>query len=157
MRNRNWLVAGLVVSLAVNLLLVGFVAGHRLARAGVAPAMMDPSLALFRVVRRLPEPRREAFQPVMREHFRAMGGKLDRMRRAQKDVNDALTAEPFDAEALQAALEHFRAALLELQRNNGNLLVKVANTMSADERRQLEQAMVRRHHAPGHRDDGPRQ
>jgi uncharacterized membrane protein len=148
----KWLMLALVVSVVLNLLLAGFVIG-RLSGPGPVPAALDPSVGMFRVLPRLPEPRREALEPRVREHFRALRDELRRMRATQRSINQALAAEPFSAEDLTAALARFRAALLASQEQNHALLVDIAADMSAAERRLLRDAMTRRR-PPGHRDPG---
>ena len=138
----RWLIAALVVSLAVNLALAGFVAG-RMTLPGPAPAALDPSLGMFRVLRELPEPRREALRPLMVEHFRSLRGDLHRMRAAQRRINQALATQPFDPDALSAALEGFRRALLDSQRDNHRALVRVAGDMTSEERALLRDALTR--------------
>ncbi len=157
MRNRNWLVIGLALSVAMNLALAGFVAG-RMLQPGPMPGMLDPSLSLFRVVHDLPEPRRDQFRATLREHFHGLRGDLRRIRHAQHDINAALEAEPFDPRALDEALDRFRASLMEGQRNNQALLVKVATAMTAEERRQLIEAMshANPHHLHGRPGAGER-
>ena len=164
MRNRSWLAVGLVVSVAINLALAGFVAGQ-MSRPGPVPTALDPSLSLFRVLREMPEPRRAAFRPTVHEHFRTLRSDLRRMRAAQRGIDQALSREPFEAQALATALEDFRAALLDGQEDNHEVLVKVAGEMTPEERRMLLEAMKRpRHehrrgpHGPGKRggDAGPR-
>lgn len=148
MLSNKWLVAALIISLAANLALAGFVAG-RLSGSGPVPAF-DPSLALFRMLRDLPEERREQLRPSLHEHFRSMRGDLRDLRRAQRRIDSALTAGQFDAEALSAALDDFRRALLDNQRDNHAMLVRVASTMSVEERVLLKESMTRRGgHRPG--------
>lgn len=154
MGNRKWLVAALIVSLAVNLALAGFVAG-RMSAPGPAPAMLDPAMSLFRVVRHLPDERREAFQPPLREHFRALRGDLRRMREAQRDINLALEEEPFQPQALAQSLSDFRDALLTSQQANHALLVRLAAEMTPQERLALREAMARRGPRPGRGDPHP--
>lgn len=141
MPSRKWLIALLVVSLAVNLALGGFLAGQ-MSRPD-RPAMLDPSLSLFRVVRELPEPRREEFRPTLRAHFRELRGDIRQLRAAQRGIDAALTAEPFRPEALSDALAQFRTALLDSQQRNHRLLVDVAATMTAGERARLVEEMKR--------------
>jgi len=148
----KWLMLALVVSAALNLLLAGFVFG-RLSGPGPVPAALDPSVGMFRVLPRLPEPRREALEPRVRKHFRALRDELRAMRAAQGSINEALAAEPFSAPDLTAALARFRTALLASQEQNHALLVDIAGDMSAAERRLLREAMTRRR-PPGHRDRG---
>ncbi|MEQ8857113.1 MAG: periplasmic heavy metal sensor [Pseudomonadales bacterium] len=143
MGSSRWLLVVLIASLAVNLALAGFVVGRLSGPDGLAPASLDPSLGMFRVLRELPEARREALGPPLRDHFRGLRGELRRMREAQRQINDALAAEPFDADALTAALGGFRAALLDSQQANHALLVRMARAMTAEERALLIDAMTR--------------
>ena len=152
MRNR-WLVGGLVVSVVLNLLLVGFVVG-RLASAppGMPP---DPTAGFGRLLRFLPEERREAVSPVLRGHMRDVMREARGLRSEHEAVYSALAAEPYDAAALSAALAALRATLNTTQEVAHRSLVEVAGTLTAAERRQLADAMrkppwrqERRHHRP---------
>lgn len=153
MRNSKWLGIALLVSVAVNLALAGFLAG-RMSR-GPTPVMLDPSLSLFRVVRELPEHRRERFRPILREHFDTIRGDLRRMRRAQRNINASLAQVPFEPQALATSLDTFRGALLDLQEDNHALLVRVAGSMTPEERLALRDVMTR-HRIPPDRNGSPR-
>lgn len=156
MRNRKWLVIGLVLSVGANLALAGYLVGQ-MSRPD-RPPMLDPSLSLFRVVRELPDARRDLFRPTMREHYRVLRGDIRRLREAQRGIDQALAREPFEAEALALALESFRGALLTSQQDNHALLVNVAASMTADERQKLLQAMERpRRHRHRSSDDHARE
>lgn len=145
MYNPRWLAGALIVSVAVNLALIGFVAG-RLTMTGPVPANLDPSIGLFHVLRELPEGRRGELRPVIRKHVRGLHGDIRDMRAAQRRINDVLVTEPFDAQALDAALDAFRSALLASQRDNHAMLVRVAGSMTAEERAMLRDSMTRRGH-----------
>jgi uncharacterized membrane protein len=141
MRTRNWLTVALAASVAVNLALVGFLAG----RAGPAPGMTmppDPSLGAFRVLRDIPESRRDALRPLLREHLRAVRPHLRRLRSAQADIRHALEAEPYDSKALDTALAEFRGALATSQRHSHQALSRLAANMTPGERRLLLDAMA---------------
>lgn len=161
MRNRSWLIIGLIVSLGANLALAGFVAGQ-MSRPDRS-ATLDPSFGLFRVLRELPDARRDEFRPTIREHFRVLRGDLRRMRAAQRGIDDALAREPFEPDALDRALADFRSALLDVQQANHEVLVEVAQSMSGPERARLVAAMKqprglyrRRARNDGPDDDGRR-
>lgn len=138
----KWLIAALVLSLAANLALAGFVAG-RISGPPPVPAGLDPTLGVFRVLHALPEARREVLRPEVRAGFRGLRDELRRMRSAQHDINEALTAKPFDPETLAAALARFRAALLDSQEHNHDTLIRIAGRMTAAERQRLRDAMTR--------------
>jgi uncharacterized membrane protein len=138
--SRKWTIVALVVSLTLNLLLAGFVAG-RLFEPWMSPPRMDPSLAFFPALRELPEGRRDELRPLMREQFRHARGDMRRMRSAQREVHDALLAEPFSAAGLADALTAFRTALLASQEGSHAALVRLAEALTPEERRTLAMAM----------------
>ncbi|HEX7037659.1 MAG TPA: periplasmic heavy metal sensor [Pseudomonadales bacterium] len=141
MPSRKWLIALLVASLAVNLALGGFLVGQM--TRPERPVMLDPSLSLFRVVRELPDARRDELRPTLRAHFRELRGDIRKLRAAQRGIETALTEEPFRPDALGAALTAFRSAMLDSQQRNHRLLVDVAGAMTADERALLVEEMKR--------------
>lgn len=138
MRNR-WLVGGLVVSVVLNLLLVGFVIG----RLATGPPLMapDPTAGFGRLLRFLPDERRDAVTPMLREQVRDVMRTARGLRREHEAVYDALVAEPYDPAALEAALAGLRTTLNATQEIAHRSLVEVAGTLTVEERRQLAEAM----------------
>lgn len=147
MSNTRWLTITLVASLGLNLALVGFIAG-KASHSGMASLAPDPFLGAFRMLRELPEARRDALRPVLREHFKEIRPDLKRLRDAHQDVGSALAAEPYAPEPLAAALARFRMALLAGQEHSHRALVQIAEQMTPGERRQLLEVMSR--HPRGH-------
>ena len=132
----------LILSVAVNLALAGFIMG-RTGLRGFAEMAPDPSLGAFRVLRELPESRRDALRPMMRDHFREVRPDLRRLRAAQEDIGRALAAEPYAPEALAEALSRFRDALLASQAHSHQALMALAAQMTPEERRRMLDAMDR--------------
>ena len=122
MRNK-WLIGALAVSLVVNLLLAGFLVGRMSGdfgfRGGFGAAPKMPQLRFLEDDRRREVTRdldtRNALRPILRE-----------LRRSQGDIRAALVAEPFEQEALSAALTEFRRRLEESQALSHRKLVAVA-------------------------------
>jgi len=154
MRSNNVLVIALIVSVAVNLALVGFVIG-RISAAGPAPASMDPFLGSMRVMHALPQQRQEDLRPLLRQHYRGLRPNVREMRRAQRQVNAALAAEPFDPAALESALARFRSVLLRSQEGSHQVLVELAGELTQEERVMLREAMTRSPRGGGERHHGP--
>lgn len=140
-RSARWLVAGLVISLAINLLLVGFLAGRWLQAAGPPPGH-DPALLLWPAVKGLPAAEREALRPVLRKSLRESREHVRTIRRAQRSVQESLRSEPFVANELARALDELRRALNDSQAARHATLVKVATELSPDERRRLAAGMA---------------
>lgn len=135
MRGR-WLIVALAVSVVLNLALIGFWVGHEHGAPSWAQARVDPSFGLARALRFLPDERREELfgDQSAREIRIALGRSLRGLRAHQRDVNAALTAEPFDADALAEALEAFRTGMGEAHVRNHRLLVDIAANLTAEER-----------------------
>src|SRR4051812_25629325 len=152
MRTSRWLIAGLVASLVVNLLLIGFVVG-RMSGFGAPPAFgPDPTAGFFRMLGFLSDERRAAVTPELRKHMGEMIPVLRKMRADQRTVFDALTADPFDSGALENALADLRTNLTAAQVASHRSFVELAKQLTLDERKQLARAMHRSPRMHGMRD-----
>ena len=141
---RRWLLGGLIASLALNLLLLGFVGGRAFAhflRPAIDP---DPAHRFSRLLGFLPDERRAALRPFLRERRRALGPFARELRQLHRELRETLGTEVFDAEALESTLSRLRSRLNEAQRVNHERLVSVSGQMTADERRQLAEWMAKR-------------
>ena len=141
----KWLVAGLAVSLALNLVLVGFFIGAASDPPPWSRARLDASFGLARVLRFLPEERRNALfaDEESRDIRRSLGRSMRGMRRHQRAIHEALAAEPFDPQALAAAFAAFRQGMDEAQARNHGLFVRVAAELTSDERDEFRRALTR--------------
>jgi uncharacterized membrane protein len=136
----------LVVSLALNLLVVGIFAGARFLHPFGAPGPFASSFG-FSLVRfgltRGGETREET-RRVLSENK----GKIDPLRKelraARRGVADALSAEPFDPVQFRAA----QSRVVELERQVGeqslDALTAIAARMSAEDRRDFVRHWPRR-------------
>ena len=146
----------LLVSLAINLLVVGAVAAALLgARRGVGPlggpVIGSPHLLGF--LRTLPQERRETIWRATSPERSALAPARKEMRRARDDMHRALTGEPFDKERFAAALKTYDDTEASMRRSALGLISAVAGNLDAEERRAYVQwqAMHRR----GPRRGGP--
>lgn len=135
MRSNKWLILALVLSLGVNIALVGFMAGR--ASQGLQFRHVDPTVGFMRGFQELDEQRREELRPLLREHFRAVLPSLWQMRGAHRELHQAVLAEPFNAAALETVLADLRRHLGESQEVGHAALVRLATELSAEERRLL--------------------
>jgi len=138
--DKRWIIIALSVSVALNLALLGFMAG-RMVEGRTMPPRMDPSLAFFPVLRDLPEQRQRELRPAVRESLRTARPAMRRMRSAQRDIQTALHQEPYAEAELAAALEAFRKALSSSQESSHTALLRLAAAMTPAERAQLAEAM----------------
>jgi uncharacterized membrane protein len=141
MRNR-WLVGGLIGSVIVNLLLIGFIVGRigMMPLPGMSP---DPTVGYGRMLRFLPDDRRAVVMPIVRERMHDVLSNLHTLKTEQQAVLDALQADPYDKDKLAAALAALRGTLTSMQESAHRSLVDVAATLTPDERRHLAEAMRR--------------
>jgi uncharacterized membrane protein len=139
MRNK-WLILTLAASLVVNLVLVGFVVG-RLSSGFTSPPGFFQTAGLPQLLKFMNEGRRHEVLPDMNSNLRDLRPTLHSLRRAQKHIFRSITADPFEAASLQAALADFRGKLDASQVKSHQTFIKVVARLTPDERRLLSQAM----------------
>ena len=153
--NVKWLVIALGASLALNIGAVGYLIGSGGGPKWRGPGL-DPTMGIGRMMRVLPTEQRE--DAIDRETRRAIRASLLELRQAQRAIDTALAAEPFDRERLRAALAAFRERFAASQAHSHAALVNIAAQLSPSERERFLNAM-RRSHARGRgpgRGDGAR-
>lgn len=128
---RRWLGYALAASLAVNLAVLGLVAG--LAFKG-PPGRPGPEMGLWRYAAALPPPYRRDLQKELREgrqDWRAERARLGNQRAA---LAAALTAEPYDKTRVAAILTSEREMLEGLALRGSGLLLDLIDRMDAGAR-----------------------
>lgn len=145
---RGWRLA-LVVSLAVNLLLVGVIAGGAL-RIARAPAPQGPALEMRALWQALPDEARAALRAELRRERQpgaaADGGGPRRDRalagaEAGRVLVPLLRADPFDAEGFAEALEGLRGSRAEQAARAQAALVAQIAALPAAERAAIAERM----------------
>ena len=153
MNRSKWISIGLIVSLIVNLLLVGFIVG----RASQAPFAMgpDPTMAFPRFARDLPEDRRQAIRPHVRKHLTAMRPNRQALHQARVQINQAIVAEPYEPEALAQALANMHQVQIQLSQSTQLSFVQFVSALTPAERSKFVQRN-KRHIKPRHRVESDR-
>lgn len=149
MRINKWLIGGLVVSLVLNLLLVGFLAGRV---SGFAPPPgfgPDPTAGFFRLLGFLSDERRATIAPELRKQMGEFIPTLRKIHGDQKQVFETLTADPFDPAALETTLADLRSNLSAAQIASHHSFVEMAKSLTPDERKTLARAMRHPPHMHG--------
>lgn len=154
MTKARWLLIALGVSLALNLALVGFLAGRA---AGPPPFFraaigVDPTVGLGRMLRFLPDDRRR--EVLGREAPRRIRESLAAVRETQRALDRQLREDDFDAAEVAATLQAFRERFAESQARSHAALVAAAGRLTPAERAQLVAQM--RERPRGRRGDRPR-
>ena len=158
MIERKWLVTIVAISVALNLLLVGFYIGQQLlpVRTNVS---IDPTMGLPRMLQGLPDDRRRALLQDVDVSRREIGSRHRALQKGLIDIERALAMEPFDAESLANALENFRRRFDENQEDSHRLLVQLFEQMDPDERSAVRIALSQLRARPNQgrpRDIGPK-
>jgi len=135
----------LVASLALNVLIIGAVAGtvcfsHKRPPHGFASK--GPGLLGF--AHTLPRERSD----IIRQRFADAQPNLETLRRGIRDarakVREALTADPFDQQKLDAALEGIVQAETNVTRDKVMMFGSTVSQLTPDERRQLHDWLEKR-------------
>ena len=158
MIERKWLVTIVAISVALNLLLVGFYIGQQLlpVRTNVS---IDPTMGLPRMLQGLPDDRRRALLQDVDVSRREIASRHRALQKVQIDIERALAMEPFDAESLANALENFRRRFDENQEDSHRLLVQLFEQMDPEERSAVRIALSQLRARPNQgrpRDIGPK-
>ena len=139
----KWLTIALLLSLAVNFAIGGFVIG----RHAAPPPKFDPTRGFQHWARTLPPERRAALRATIGErHSRPMH--MRALLRNNQAVQDAIVAAPFDGTALQKALAELRTQHQQGLESHHHAFVAFVSALTLEERQQLavELKQSRRRH-----------
>lgn len=128
--NRNWLIALLVVSISLNLLLVGIFVG----RVMFGPPQRPP---LDWAVSGLSDETRQQVRAKMREHLIGTRPLRRDFREAQDKLRDALLKDPYDPADVDQALVGLREAFASMQSSMHQQMSEVLADLSPEERLQV--------------------
>lgn len=158
--SRRGLWIALIVSLAVNLFVLGGLAG--LALHGFRPHEPPPPPGPPRLTAAgalLSEPQREAWQAAIRQGAATSGPKVEQARALRRKAWRGLATGPVDVDATLAALNRSRALEMQARSEMDRAVVGFAATLPEGDRRKLAEALSRaRRHPPGgwsRHDGGP--
>lgn len=147
----RWVYPALVASLAVNLAVLGSMAGafwhHRHERyAG----------GLSGFVRHLPEERRTLLRDFLMVEREKLKPLREEMRNAWRESNDVLGQEPFDKDKLQAAMARMNDAEARIRATISDAVVETASRMMPEDRQAMKawraRKMERKWRRHGHDD-----
>lgn len=154
---RYILLASLALNLAlgVSLAWLAFKPGHPPAEArSREPRPMFHPEALRRA---LPAERRELIDGVLASHREAMHARIGRMAQAREGVREAMRADPFERERLDAAFAKLREDESRTAQEAHALLADLAAKATPEERERLSSLIAGRHRGErGERRERPR-
>jgi uncharacterized membrane protein len=136
---RRWLTLALLASIGLNLVFLGLAAGTALH----GPPHRDGPEGRWGPVAALPDPYRHDLMRAMRDERDSWIGRREAMRGQRAAMGAALTAEPFDPEAVRAALKRERDTGAELMRRGSDMLLDQIRRMSPADRAAYAEALTR--------------
>ena len=144
---RKVLIVTCVVSLFVNLALIGYLVG----RSFGPDIRTDRSAVRFGssmegILRPLAHERVQELLPLTREHRKQIRSHMDEIRAAQIELYLATVSEPFDRNRLKAAHERFNTLFLDAKVRQDQMWLTLADKLTPDERKRIMQASMPRRH-----------
>ncbi len=139
---KRWLWTLLIVSVAVNLLVIGALAGafwHRGHRGHGAWEDHRQTFGIVRFARSLPADRRDVLEGIVKGSRSAFRDQRKQARAARRAARDLLAAEPFDAEAFSSAVNDVVVARSTSHKFAADLLTQAVGAMTAEERKAYAQ------------------
>ena len=140
MRPKILLIA-LVISLAINLAMLGFA----VARMIFEPTSFANAIHISpRWAHHLPDERRKELRPLLREQFKRARAHRPLLREKHKVVQRALAAEDFSEKSLNQALVELRRTLQTSQNQSHEDFSSFVTRLTASERKDLAKELLRR-------------
>lgn len=143
MNTKRSLTIGLVVSVVVNLVLLGVLAG-RASNVHLGMGRIDPAMGMRRLSSDLPEERIEVLRPLFRAYFMALRPRFRDIREAQAALRDAMLADPLDREGMKVALAEFNSTVFDAQSDAHEALISLTEALTLDERKKLVSLLQQR-------------
>ena len=157
-RNRL-IISGLVISVAINLVLIGGIGYRASSIRDFSPRPFPPNVGW--VVRDLSEERRSELEPMLRESYDEIRPMRGEMFAAQSRINELMASQSFDAEALNQAFAELRDVSERYQALSHQQTISILNELSEEERQMAMEFVQRRGPREGRgrfrgQDGGPR-
>jgi Spy/CpxP family protein refolding chaperone len=133
------LALALALSLSANLFVAGFFVARAFYRGSLHhhPGFHGPFLGPQAMMHDQRGPLADAIRGAMKRHGDAFRVQRAQLRDARRAVHAAMTAEPYDAQALGRALSQLRDKTAESQRLMHDVVLELAGTLGPEQRRAL--------------------
>jgi uncharacterized membrane protein len=135
------LLFGLIVSVAINLFLVGAISGRVINRSAIE-VLPPPSVSW--IMRELEPEARRTLQPQMQEYGESLRPLRGDMFRAQREVNRLMAQDPLDRDAIRTAFRELRQANIIYQEMSHEQVAAVFSQLTAEQRQRALRFMSER-------------
>ena len=146
MNSKTWLITALIISLGVNLLIVGVVIGR------VISAPIGPPHHFNWMMEEVDEQTRDKLRSSIRKNMKATRPMRQGLRSAQRDLHEAIATEPFDKQQISKSFEQLRLQSSELQEAMHQQMLNTLGQLEPEERMRVFRALSR----PRSRGEKPR-
>ena len=134
-RRSRFLYPTLIVSLGLNLLLIG---GLAAAAWHFNSRHAGGEFGLLAFARQLPPEHQEAFRKQVLESRAALADERVAVRNAWLEVNSMLTSDPFDKEKLKESMAKLRETENQFRSGLNNSFAEIAESVTPEERKLLQ-------------------
>jgi len=131
---RSWMKALLIVSLGLNLAVVGLVIGAKLSGHGDKRAHFAGATGLRMFMHALPDDQRREVRRYFRVHRTQVHVNGDAMREAMQTIHVAIIARPFNPDALYTAFATQRVHITTSTRDAQKAFVEIISQMTDAQR-----------------------
>ncbi len=146
----RWLKPALLVSVALNLLIIGVIAGFMIRHYKRSGGHSYRANTMLGFARALPAERRLALRPILDEIRRSLRPLRHQYKQTRRAVRQAVLAAPFESKVYETAVAKRLQALVELRKARNTLFVQLNEKLSAGERKDyvewLRQRQYNRRH-----------
>jgi len=137
----------LVISVAINLLLIGGIIGRVMSGGGPSARVVPDHVGW--IVRSLDDERRRELRRDLIRHVRSARPLRQAMRDAQYAFERSVLADDFDAEKVRAALADLRRAHEQWQAASHEQMIDILARLTTEERQRIVELLPRSPGRPG--------
>ena len=136
-KRRRWVLPVLVVSLALNLLFVGLIAGSWWRHGPSASRDRIITGAVERLMQDLPEDKRSHAAQLLKQHRESVRPVREQLRDARAAAKEAVHADPYTEVKIQAALARFRDIRTSQHESMHAMVMDLMKQLTLEERKEL--------------------
>lgn len=156
-RRWRWLWTALIISLGLNLLVVGLVAGTGWRRwHDDGRRHFSLSRSLERLSEQVPTERRATVAQSLERYRSDVKPRWQAVRQAREDLMRTLEADPYDEAAARAAVERLNGAQLDARQRLSQVMLDLMRSLTPEERRFLMRELKQRRPSRDDKDGGRR-
>ena len=141
--NRSQLIlSALIFSLAINLIFIGGISYRASNVRPMSQRPFPPNIGW--AVRDLSEIRQAELEPILEQSNEQIGPMRTEMFNAQRRVNELMSSDSYDAEALSEAFSQLRSASIRYQQLSHEQTIALLSELTEEERRTAQEFVQRR-------------